>query len=161
MSGMGVAALMLGVGMAASSFSTNASHGADEAPIDPEVLAVREAAWRAFFGGDVKTLGELLPQEFTGIGMNDGPFTDLAATLEASRAFRERGGRLVRLAFPETQAQVFGDVVVLYGRYEVVVFTGGAERTMRGRLTELFVKRNGKWLHPGWHLDLLQGPAAP
>ncbi len=134
--------------------STSASHGAAEAPIDPEVLAVREAAWRAFFGGDVKTLGDLLPPEFIGIGMNDGPFTDLTATLDASRAFRDRGGRLVHLAFPETQAQVFGDVVVLYGRYEVVVFSGGAERTMRGRLTELFVKRNGKWLHPGWHLDL-------
>jgi hypothetical protein len=118
------------------------------------VLAVREAAWRAFFGGDVTTLGDLLPPEFIGIGMTDGPFTDLTATLDAARAFRDRGGRLVRLASPETDAQVLGDVVVLYGRYEVVVFSGGAERTMRGRLTELFVKRNGKWLHPGWHLDL-------
>ena len=76
-----------------------------------------------------------------------------------SRAFRERGGRLVRLAFPETQAQRFGDVVVLYGRYEVVIHSGGAEHTMRGRLTEMFVRRNGKWLHPGWHLDLTPGTA--
>lgn len=161
MSGMGVAALVLGAGVVAAVISTGSTHGAAAAPIDPEVLAVRDAAWRAFFGGDVKTLGDLLPPEFIGIGMNDGPFTDLTATLDASRAFHGRGGRLVRLAFPETDAQVFGDVVVLYGRYEVVVFSGGAERTMRGRLTELFVKRSGKWLHPGWHLDLLSEAGAP
>ena len=45
---------------------------AANAAIDPEVLAAREAAWRAYFGGDVKALGDLLPQEFIGIGMNDG-----------------------------------------------------------------------------------------
>ena len=86
--------------------------------------------------------------------MDEAPFTNRAQTLDGARAFRERGGRLVRLAFPETQAQRFGDVVVLYGRYEVVIQSDGAERTMRGRLTEMFVRRGGKWLHPGWHLDL-------
>src|SRR4029453_9570194 len=91
--------------------------------------------------------------------INDAPFADRAKILDASRAFYERGGRLVRLVFPETQAQRFGDVVVLYGRYEVVFQSGGAEHTRRGRLTEMFVRRDGKWLHPGWHLDLTAGPA--
>jgi Domain of unknown function (DUF4440) len=125
--------------------------------IDPEVLAARETAWRAYFAGDVKTLGDLLPPEFIGLGMTDGPFTSRARTLDEARAFQQKGGRLVRLAFPETQAQQFGDVVVLYGRYEAVIQTDGVERTMRGRLTELFVRRDGKWWHPGWHLDLSTG----
>ena len=86
--------------------------------------------------------------------MNDVPFADLATTLQGAREFKQKGGRLVRLAFPETRSQRFGDVVVLYGRYEVVISSDGAERTMSGRLTEVFVHRNGKWLHPGWHLDL-------
>jgi hypothetical protein len=129
------------------------------APIDPDVLIAREAAWRAFFGGDVGTLGDLLPSEFIGLGMNDAAFADRATTLEASRTFRERGGKLIRLAFPETQGQRFGDVVVLYGRYEVVLQSEGKERTMRGRLTEMFVRRDGKWFHPGWHLDLTSGPS--
>ena len=124
------------------------------AAIDPEVLAAREAAWRAYFAGDVKILGDLLPEEFIGISMDDDPFSDRTQTLDGARAFRERGGRLVRLEFPETQAQRFGDVVVLYGRYEVVIQSDGKERTMRGRLTEVFVRRDGKWVHPGWHLDL-------
>ena len=63
--------------------------------------------------------------------------------------------------FPDTQAQRFGDVVVLYGRYEAVIHSNGMERTLRGRLTEMFVRRDGRWLHPGWHLDLTASPAPP
>src|SRR5262245_46004543 len=129
-------------------------------PLDPEVLAVREKAWRAYFAGDVKSLGDMLPPEFIGIGMNDGPFSDRATTLDGSRAFHEKGGRLVTLTFPETRSQKFGDIVVLYGRYEVVIESGGESRTMRGRLTEMFVRRDGKWVHPGWHLDLTVAPPA-
>ncbi|HEY6551999.1 MAG TPA: nuclear transport factor 2 family protein [Vicinamibacteria bacterium] len=135
------------------------SHAVANAAVDSGVLAAREAAWRAYFGGDVGALGDLLPPEFIGISMNEGPFADRQETLEGARAFRERGGRLVRLAFPETKAQRMGDVVVLYGRYEAVIESGGVERTLRGRLTEVFVRREGRWLHPGWHLDLTGVPA--
>ena len=129
--------------------------------IHPEVLTAREAAWRAYFAGDVKTLGDLLPEEFIGISMDDTPFANRARTLDGATAFRDKGGRLVRLSFPDTQAQRFGDVVVLYGRYEAVIYSDGAERTLRGRLTEMFVRRDGRWLHPGWHLDLTASPAPP
>jgi hypothetical protein len=135
------------------------SRAAASTAIDPEVLTAREAAWRAYFAGDVQQLGDLLPQEFIGISMDETPFTNRAQTLDGARAFREGGGRLIRLAFPDTQAQRFGDVVVLYGRYEVVIHSNGAERTMKGRLTEIFVRRGGKWVHPGWHLDLSGEPA--
>jgi len=149
---------VFGIALFAAVMSGTGLQVAADAAIDPEVLVAREAAWRAFYDGDVKALRESLPEDFIGINMNDGPFADRAKTLDASRAFHERGGRLVRLAFPETQAQRFGDVVVLYGRFEVVFQSGGAEHTRRGRLTELFVRRDGKWLHPGWHLDLTAGP---
>ena len=152
-------AQVFGIALLATVMSVSGSRVAAEGAIDPEVLVAREAAWRAFYDGDVKALGDMLPQEFIGINMNDGPFANRAQILDAARAFRERGGRLVRLTFPETQAQRFGDVVVPYGRFEVVFQSGGEERTRRGRLTEIFVRRDGKWLHPGWHLDLTAGPA--
>ena len=117
------------------------SHVAARTAVDPEVLAAREAAWRMYFDGDAKGLGNLLPEEFIGIGMNEAPFAGRAKTLEDSRAFHEGGGRLVRLTFPEIQAQRFGDVVVLYGRFEAVIQSQGTERTLRGRLTEVFVRR--------------------
>jgi len=149
---------LLGVALLAAVASASTARAADTA-IDKDLLAARESAWRAYFAGDVKTLGDLLPQEFIGIGMNEAPFADRAKTLAESKVFREQGGSLVRLAFPETRQQRFGDVVVLYGRYEAVIQSGGAERTLRGRLTEMFVHRNGKWVHPGWHLDLTAAAA--
>jgi hypothetical protein len=123
---------------------------------EPELLAVREAAWRAYFAGDEAALGAVLPAEFIGLDMGPGPFGDRAKTLADSRAFHAGGGRLVSLEFPETRAQRHGDVVVLYGRFEVVLETGGEQQTLRGRLTEVFVRRDGRWLHPGWHLDLVE-----
>lgn len=124
------------------------------AAIDPEILRLREAAWRAWFAGDEATLREMLPPEFIGIDMGDGPFSDLAATLTEARAFHADGGRMVSLEFPETRAQQFGDVVVLYGRFCVVLESQGKTSTLSGRLTEVFVRRAGRWWHPGWHLDL-------
>ena len=64
----------------------------------------------------------------------------------------------MRLEFPETRAQRYGDVVVLYGRYVAVMESDGVERTASGRLTEVFVRRDGRWLHPGWHLDTVAAP---
>jgi hypothetical protein len=98
-------------------------------------------------------------EDFIGIGMEEAPFADRATTLEGARAFHATGGHLTSLTFPETRAQVFGDAVVLYGRYEAVIETGGVSRTLRGRLTETLVRRGRTWLHPGWHLDLTTGPA--
>jgi Domain of unknown function (DUF4440) len=153
-----------GIALLAAVTSAPGARVAASPVVDPDVLAAREAAWRAFFAGDVKTLGDLLPEEFIGVGMTDAPFASRTKTLEDARAFREGGGRLVRLAFPETRAQQFGEVVVLYGRYEAIIDSGGAEQTLQGRLTEMFVRRHGKWVHPGWHLDLTtgaKGPGAP
>ena len=42
--------------------------------IEPEVSALREAAWRAYFAGDETALGAMLPDDFIGINMFDGPF---------------------------------------------------------------------------------------
>ena len=158
MRGVSAAAVMCVVAMFASSPSGVSSQRPAVTPIDRDVLAARESAWRAYFGGDVKTLGDLLPQEFIGIGMNGGPFADRATTLDGSRTFKEQGGRLVSLEFPQTESQRYGDTVVLYGRYQAVIESGGEKRTMRGRLTEVFVWREGKWVHPGWHLDLTTTP---
>lgn len=123
------------------------------APVDPSLLATREVAWRAYFAGDTKALDALLPDDFIGLGTSDEPFKSKAETLADAAAFAKGGGRLVHLAFPETRAQRSGDIVVLYGRFELVLATGGKERSFRGRLTEVFVWRDGHWLHPGWHLD--------
>jgi hypothetical protein len=122
--------------------------------VDQEILVMREQAWRAWYGGDVKTLEALLPADFLGIAGSGNTIADRAATIAASRSFHDQGGRIVRLAFPETQEQRVGDSVILYGRYEITYAVGGTETTLSGRLTEMFVRRAGRWWHSGWHLDV-------
>jgi len=138
--------------------ATPASPSAAGTDLDPEVLRLREAAWRAWFAGDEAALREMLPPEFIGIDMGDGPFSDLARTLAEARTFHAEGGRLVDLEFPETRAQQFGDVVVLYGRFSLELESGAKKSRLAGRLTEVFVRRAGRWWHPGWHLDLAPTP---
>jgi hypothetical protein len=122
-------------------------------PIDPDVLALRESAWRAWFAGDEASLLSILPEDFLAIGWGGTEISDRATTIASSRAFQESAGRLVSLTFPETRAQRLGDTIIFYGSYEVTIATGTKEQHVRGRLTEVFVKRDGRWLHPGWHLD--------
>jgi hypothetical protein len=157
---MKVRRVVIAVGLAVLGAAVRGS-GADVvkgAAVDPEVLRLREAAWRAWFAGDEAVLGRMLPAEFIGINMQAGPFSSRLRTLEQARAFQAGGGRLLRLEFPETQAQRYGDVVVLYGRYLAVVESEGSERTLSGRLTEVFVRQDGRWVHPGWHLDTVASP---
>lgn len=156
------------VGIAALSMVTTAAGGWAFPPaqpaaqaIDPEVLELREAAWRAYFAGDETALGEMLSDDFIGINMIDGAFVTRDAALEQARSMRESGGRLTGLEFPETRAQHYGDVVILYGRFTAIVESGGGEpktRAMRGRLTEMFLRKDERWLHTGWHLDLASMP---
>jgi hypothetical protein len=151
-----VVVAMMSAACAGAGGGASSAPSAPSAPPEPELLDAREAAWRAYFAGDEATLGALLPPDFIGLDMGPGPFVDRATTLAQSHAFHEGGGRLVRLAFPETRAQRHGDVVVLYGRFEAVLETAGEQHTLRGRLTEVFVWRDGRWTHPGWHLDLIE-----
>ncbi len=158
---VGVAALSM-VSTAASP-SASAAEPAAPAAIDPEVLALREAAWRAYFAGDEAALGKMLPDDFIGINMFDGAFVSREAALQQTRAMGTSGERLTRLEFPETRGQRYGDVVILYGRFTAVLESGGSEpktQTMRGRLTEVFLRKGGRWLHTGWHLDTASGATA-
>lgn len=120
---------------------------------DPDVLAVRELAWRAWFAGDEATLLSILPEDFLGIGWGGADISDRGRTIANSRSFKASGGRLVSLSFPDTKAQRIGDTVIFYGGFEVTLASGTKETKVKGRLTEVFVKRDGRWLHPGWHLD--------
>jgi hypothetical protein len=127
----------------------------DRAPaeIDAELLAVRDRVWRDWFAGNEPALADVLPADFIGIGPHDAEVTDRAATIAAAQAFAAGGGRLAGLTFEDTRAQRFGDVVVLYSRYEIVVEAGGERTTTGGRATEVFMWRDGRWRHPAWHLD--------
>lgn len=56
--------------------------------------------------------------------------------------------------FPRNVFQQYGDVVILYTSFRLVLKgASGDAQTTTGRGTELFVRRNGRWIPTGWHLD--------
>ena len=116
------------------------------------LLADREAVWRAWFENDQQRLVQLLPSDVVAIG-NDTTWQNRAAVLAAAQAFAQSGTKLVRLDFPRTEQQVFGDVAILYSRYEFELEKNGKRSLQAGRATEVFVWRDSLWQNTGWHLD--------
>jgi hypothetical protein len=95
----------------------------------------------------------MLPTEFIGIAWGGDVWRDKASALASSEEFARAGGELKSLDFPRTELQVYGDVVVVFSEYAVELLSGGETVRQAGRSTEVFVRRDGRWLHPSWHLD--------
>lgn len=67
--------------------------------------------------------------------------------------FHAAGGKLLRLEFPKTDIQHFGDVAIIWSVYDLETETNGKSSESRGRASEIFVLRQGHWTNPGWHTD--------
>ena len=120
---------------------------------DEELLRVRESVWRAWFDNDVKTLEKLVPPGTITISSGEKEWKDQAAVIRDAADFHAKGGKLIRLEFPRTEVQHFGDVAVTYSLYLYEVEMGGKRSVTSGRVTEIFVRQNGQWVNPGWHTD--------
>ena len=87
------------------------------------------------------------------ISAGDEGFKHQKQVLEEAAAFQKAGGKLVRLEFPKTQVQHFGNVAIIWSEYSLDTEVAGKKSTSSGRVTEIFVHRNGRWTNPGWHTD--------
>jgi hypothetical protein len=114
---------------------------------------VREAVWRAWFANDVPTLKKLVPADAIVISAGEKDWKHQAAIFESAAKFHADGGKLVRLAFPHTEEQRYGNVAILYTTYEVETEMKGKRSVNSGRATEVFVMKDGKWVNSGWHTD--------
>jgi ketosteroid isomerase-like protein len=117
-----------------------------------ELLAAREAVWRAWFANDGPRLAELVPPELIAIEQSE-KWENRDAVLAGAKDFAAKGGKLVRLEFPQTEVQMFGYTAIVYSKYVCEVEIDGKRSTQSGRATEMFVNRQGKWVNVGWHLD--------
>jgi hypothetical protein len=117
------------------------------------LLKVREAVWRSWFANDAKTLRELVPPETIVISAGEKQWKHQAAVLQSAADFHARGGKLIRLEFPRTEIQQFGEVAILYSDYRLETEMHGKHSVSSGRATEIFVRHNGQWTNPGWHTD--------
>lgn len=121
--------------------------------IRERILAKREAVWKAYFANDRALLEKLIPAE--AIAINDGAegWSDQAAIFASAKQFAESGGKLVRLEFPKTEIQAYGNTIILYTTYLYETENNGKRSTTKGRGTEMFVRRGDELVNVGWHLD--------
>jgi ketosteroid isomerase-like protein len=117
------------------------------------LLETREAVWRAWFAGDTARLQKLLPPETIAISAGEHAWRGRDAILQEAARFHAGGGKLLRLEFPRTEIQRYGEVAIVYSEYVLEFDSGGKHTTSAGRVTETFVRKNGEWLNPGWHTD--------
>jgi ketosteroid isomerase-like protein len=118
-----------------------------------QLLKAREAVWRAWFANDAQALRDLVPPETIVISAGEPEWKHQAEVLQSAVDFQAQGGKLIRLEFPRTEIQRFGDVAILYGAYIVETETKGKRSVSSGRATEVFVLHDGHWTNPGWHTD--------
>jgi hypothetical protein len=49
--------------------------------------------------------------------------------------------------------QWYGEVAIVWSSYSLETEVDGQSTPEDGRVTEIFVRRNGHWTNPGWHTD--------
>jgi hypothetical protein len=121
-----------------------------------QILAAREAVWRDWFAGDRAALEREVPPETIAISASETNWHNQKEILQSAADFHAAGGKLLRLEFPRTEIQRFGEVAMLYSQYELETETNGKRSVESGRVTEIFVLRDGHWVNPGWHTDAVK-----
>jgi ketosteroid isomerase-like protein len=145
---MRVAMVLIALVATAAAFAQGANVADQDA-----ILKAREAVWRAWFAGDIPTLKGLVPEETIVISGGEETWKHQAEVLQSSAVFHASGGRLLKLEFPHTEVQRFGDVAVTWSTYRLEMEVKGKRSVDAGRATEIFVLRDGQWVNPGWHTD--------
>lgn len=121
--------------------------------IRERILAKREAVWRAWFANDRASLEKFIPEEAIAINAGEDGWSDRAAIFAGAKAFADSGAKLVRLEFPKTEIQAYGNTIIIYTSYVYETEVNGKRSTASGRGTEMFVRRGDELVNVGWHLD--------
>jgi ketosteroid isomerase-like protein len=149
---LGLMALFMSLGATAFSSGNDA---------DAELLKVRRSVWLVWLANDQEALKRLVPEDTIVISTGEAKWKHQAEVLQSAADFHAAGGKLISLEFPRTEVQHFGDVAVTWSEYVLEVEVGGKRSRSSGRVTEIFVKRNGHWTNPGWHTDSEGSEARP
>jgi ketosteroid isomerase-like protein len=120
---------------------------------DAAILKCRESVWQAWFANDTKTLQELVPAEAIAISPSEDQWESQADIFRGAAEFQAQGGKLLRLEFPRSKIQRYGETAFVYSEFVLETEVGGKRSLATGRATEVFVLRSGHWINPGWHTD--------
>jgi hypothetical protein len=115
-----------------------------------QVLATRDAIWRAWFANDTVALARLLPRSTT--AGEGGGWETRDDIMEGSRRSASSGRRLVAIRFDDTRLHAQGNVVVVFSNYTMELEDKGRRSTVTGSASEVFVRTDGVWQNPFWYL---------
>ena len=121
--------------------------------IRERILTKREAVWKAWFANDRPTLEKMIPEEAIAINSGSTEWENRSAILASAKGFADSGAKLVKLEFPKTEIQAYGNTVIVYTTYVFEIDNAGKRSTVSGRGTEIFVRRGDELVNVGWHLD--------
>ena len=121
--------------------------------IRQQILASREAVWKAWFANDRASLEKLIPEEAIAIDNASEVWSDRAAILAGAQRFADSGAKLMKLEFPKTEMQIYGNTIIIYTSYLYEIEANSKRTTTTGRGTEMFVRRGNDLVNVGWHLD--------
>jgi hypothetical protein len=141
--------IVLAIGPLALSTAGEKSAGQTSALTDEmrkELLNARETAWRSFFQKDLDVVDKILVPELIAIQENSDRWDNRTSLIALAKAMTEKGVQLLRLEFPRTEIQLFGDTAILYYTYIFETGLKGKSVVDGGRGTEIFVRRDGKWV---------------
>ncbi len=156
MRSLAVAASLLFTAFAPLSAQANKSGPAPDAATTREILALREEAWRSFFANDTVAFKRVVPAELVALSWGGGEWDDRARTVGRMKEFAATGMKLDQLHFVRNVLQQYGDAVILYTQFHIVLKgPNGEKEETTGRGTEIFARRDGRWIHTGWHLDAI------
>ena len=117
-----------------------------------DLLKARDRIWRAWFANDSAELARLLPSAVVAAEGANG-WEDRATIIAGSKGFAASGGKLMRIQFFDTDIVSYGTIAIVHSRFELELDVGGQRNTRGGRATEVFVRQNGAWVNPFWHLE--------
>jgi hypothetical protein len=117
-----------------------------------QVLAAREEVWRTWFANDRAKLEELIPEEAVALESGGG-WENRATILANAKEFAESGTKLVRLEFPRTEIQMYGNTIILFTSYQLETEKSGEKTTVTGNAIETFVRRDNRLVNTGWMLS--------
>jgi len=126
---------------------------AADADDNAHLLKTRETVWRAWFADDIVTLRDLVPAGTIVMSSDEAKWKNQSDVFREADEFHAAGGKLLRLEFPKTEVQRFGEVAIIWSVYILETETNGKRTVSTGRADEVFVLRNGHWTNPGWHTD--------
>ena len=121
--------------------------------VHQELIRARDLAWRSFFQPDSSVVERILAPELIAIQEGSDRWDDRSGLISMAKSMSQRGVQLVRLEFPRTEIRLYGDTAILYYTYVMEQRLGQQAVVEAGRGTEVFVRREDRWIDTGWHLD--------